>query len=622
MNETNNNQNSEYHWAKHAVFYQIFVRSYYDGNGDGIGDLIGITQKIPYLKELGISAIWLMPIMTSSTYHGYDVMDYYQIEPDYGTLSDFATLVEICHNNGIRVIIDLVLNHTSVFHPWFKEAILDASSTYRNFYTIASSIPDLATHWHSDWEYGTNLYYYGEYDRIMPDLNYENELVRQEIKKIAKFWIDQGIDGFRLDGAKTIHSDSSITHDWWKEFTSYVLSLNNNLFLVAENWYDSMYTIANFYKDLPSSFNFPMAAQLEQLAAGAIVDVITLFQDGHALYQQAATSSDSVISEWMDSIMIGNHDMDRIYSRLNSDKKVKLASSLLLTMPAIPFLYYGDELGMKGQSPDGNRREPMDWYTNGQGEGMVTMDDSYYFATCSYTIPNDGISYEDQKNNPNSLLHHYQKLIRLRQSNPLFALGTYKTLAITSDGLYVYRIFSNESKEQILVLHNIREQNIDFTFQVDCHKLLTKDNFSAGTYHRIAGYDSEFYTFIHTTFPIEGEHFIYKEQPIYTVTLVIQVPKNTPSDEPIYIVGDFNHWNPSGSQYRLTKVDHTTFSITLKRDYYSTIYYKFTRGGWDTREQNRNGEDLVGPTQTENRHYQFIENDTIIDCTIEHWIDL
>ena len=211
-------------WWSNDVFYEIFVRSFNDSNGDGIGDFNGITQKLDYLQELGVTAIWLMPIFPSPSYHGYDVTDYYDVNPQYGTMDDFKTLVEEAHKRDIRIIIDLVINHTSDKHPWFKEAKKDPNSPYRDWYIWSKTDPKYLGPWGERvWHSSTSGFYYGIFEAFMPDLNYKNPAVTDEMKKVASFWLkDIGVDGFRLDAAKHLIEEGSkqentkATHLWYQ----------------------------------------------------------------------------------------------------------------------------------------------------------------------------------------------------------------------------------------------------------------------------------------------------------------------------------------------------------------------------------------------------------------------
>lgn len=476
-------------WAENTVFYEIFVRSFADSNGDGIGDFQGIEENLDYLKELGIGAIWLMPIMETTTYHGYDVVDYYSTNPDYGTMEEFDSLVEACHKNDIKIIIDLVANHTSSENPWFKEALKDENSKYRNYYTIEETIPVSDIHpqysyWRQDEE--TGLYYFGHFDSIMPDLNYHNQEVRDEMKNIAAFWLEHGVDGFRLDAAKEVDEDIAVTLDWWKEFTTKVASIKQDTFLVGENWTTEYTLVGRYYEAMPSSFNFNAAEKILKMAEGKTVDIVTEMNTMRKRYQEKVEKSE-VNAIMVDSVMIGNHDMDRIASRLGEVEKVKLAATIQFTLAGTPFIYYGEEIGQKGQSPDDNRREPFDWYGDGEGEYMTQMTDIFFHPTLTYVQPEDGISVEEESGNPDSILKHYKKLIAMRNKHRAFYNGTYEVIAKGDGGIYGYKVTDGEN--QYLVIHNQTAENRSVTLNVSGTDIYHDAEITQGSVE-IKGYSS------------------------------------------------------------------------------------------------------------------------------------
>ena len=453
-------------WAETTVFYEIFVRSFADSNGDGVGDFKGIEENIDYLKELGIGAIWLMPIMETTTYHGYDIVDYYSTNPDYGTMEEFDSLVKACHKVDIKIIIDLVANHTSSENPWFQEALKDENSKYRDYYSIAETIPVAENHkdypyWRQDEE--TGLYYFGHFDSIMPDLNYHNQQVRDEMKSIAAFWLEHGVDGFRLDAAKEVDKDITVTLDWWKEFTKEVSSIKQDTFIVGENWTTEYTLVGRYYEAMPSSFNFNAADKILKMAEGKNVDIVAEMNTMRKRYQEKVENSEEN-AIMIDSVMIGNHDMDRVATRLNDVEKAKLAATIQFTLAGTPFIYYGEEIGQKGATPDDNRREPFDWYTNGEGKYMTQMTDIFFHPTLTYVQPEDGISVEEEKNNADSILNHYKKLIAMRNQHVAFYNGIYEKLETGNEGLYGYKVTDGEN--QYLVIHNQTAEDKTITLNV------------------------------------------------------------------------------------------------------------------------------------------------------------
>lgn len=606
-------------WARNAVFYQIFVRSFYDGNGDGIGDFQGITKNIEYLKELGVNAIWLMPMFESSTYHGYDVVDYYSVEQDYGTMEEFQELVDSCHENDIKIIVDFVVNHSSSYNEWFRDALSNPESEYRDYYLIQDTEPENMSMWWQDEE--TGMYYYGHYDSIMPDFNYDNAAVHEKIKDVAGFWLDKGIDGFRLDGSNNIDEENeSATHAWWQEFTAYVKEKNPDAFIVGENWYSNTQSIAPYYGDMYSSFDFPLCNKIADMTGGSQTDVVSILADVHQSYAAAAEGSNGLVSYFADSTMIGNHDMDRIATRAGSQENARLAAALLMTLPGTPFIYYGDELGQYGQSPDGNRREPFDWYASAEGEGMTVMKGTY-FDNMVYTVAGDGISYEEEAADENSMFHYYKKLIAIRKENPMLFYGKYETIGFC-DGAYAYCVTDDSASDMLLIIHALRE-DVSFTLKSAGTDLLTGTEYAADDTVNLSSKNTLILKCAAGGTPLSADEFSKDiSEGEYTITVSVTLPDNTPMDENVYIVGTFNDWNECDENYIMTRTSETTCEIKLTAEAYSSMEYKFTRGSWDMREQNAAGEDLVGPLQKQNREYIFETDEDVLECTIDKWSDI
>lgn len=606
-------------WARNAVFYQIFVRSFYDGNGDGIGDFQGITKNIEYLKELGVDAIWLMPMFESSTYHGYDVVDYYSVEQDYGTMEEFQELVDSCHENDIKIIVDFVVNHSSSYNEWFRDALSNPESEYRDYYLIQDTEPENMSMWWQDEE--TGLYYYGHYDSIMPDFNYDNAAVHEKIKDVAGFWLDKGIDGFRLDGSNNIDEENeSATHAWWQEFTAYVKEKNPDAFIVGENWYSNTQSIAPYYGDMYSSFDFPLCNKIADMTGGSQTDVVSILTDVHESYAAAAEGSNGLVSYFADSTMVGNHDMDRIATRAGSQENARLAAALLMTLPGTPFIYYGDELGQYGQSPDGNRREPFDWYASAEGEGMTVMKGTY-FDNMVYTVAGDGISYEEEAADENSTFHYYKKLIAIRKENPMLFYGKYETIGFC-DGAYAYCVTDDSESDMLLIVHALRE-DVSFTLKSAGTDLLTGTEYAADDTVNLPSKNTLILKCAADGTLLSADEFSKDiSEGEYTITVSVTLPDNTPMDENIYIVGTFNDWNECDENYIMTRTSETTCEIKLTAEAYSSMEYKFTRGSWDMREQNAAGEDLVGPLQKQNREYIFETDEDVLECTIDKWSDI
>ncbi len=604
-------------WAKEAVFYQVFVRSFYDGSGDGTGDFEGLKKKIPYFKELGVSGLWLMPVTKGESYHGYDVIDYYAVEPDYGSLEDFQAFLEKAHRHDLKVIVDFVANHTSTSHPWFIEASKGADNPYYDYY-IWTEEPEES---HLDREkfrplLETDRFYYAHYAYHMPDLNYHNPEVRQEIKEIARFWLKKGVDGFRLDGANVIDPDRDFTVGWWQEFNAFVKKVEPSAFVVGENWYHLSEDIAPYYEALESSFNFVMAEEMYKMALGSKIPVVEKIQEIHELYTSHAASNPA--SLFVDSTMVSNHDMDRIASRLGENEdKIKLAGSLLLTLPGTPYIYYGQELGQAGQSTDPNRREPFPWFEDLSGEGMTEMTD-HYEEPLRYLHPSDGISLQEQKEKKESIYNHYRRLIEIRNDYPAFFYSRNYNHYPVSAGSYSYTVSSENNDYSLLVIHNVFEKEKKLTVQhgpvrelLGDYTVSTDDELLIEPYHSaVLKYEQK------PPFPEKKDYVL----PLYTSTFKVKVPEDTPPEADVYMSADVNQWNPQDEEYRLQRKDnYYTLSVDFPRHY--LVQFKFTRGCWDTREQNEAGEDVVGADQQENRQHIFRTNGETIVLEIERWAD-
>ena len=441
-------------WWSEAVFYEIFVRSYYDSDGNGIGDFNGITQKLDYLQGLGITGIWLMPIFPSPSYHGYDVTDYYNVNPQYGTIDDFKNLVAEAHKRNIRIIIDLVINHTSDKHPWFKEAKKDPNSPYRDWYIWSNIDPKYKGPWGERvWHSSTTGFYYGIFEAFMPDLNYENPAVTEEMKKISSFWLtDIGVDGFRLDAAKHLieegltQQNTEATHLWYQnEFYPAYKAINPEAVTVGELFGDGLNTIANYIKNdqFDLAFNFQLANQFLKSAdsgnAGNLANTLKV--------------SDKAIPDHQYATFLTNHDQNRVMSVFNGNvNKAKLASFLMLTSPGTPFIYYGEEIGMQGQKPDEDIRLPMQW--SADEYAGFSMTNPWRAPAKDYAQVNIAL----QSGDSNSLLEHYRALIALRKAHSALRTGHVVLLETKNSGIYAaLRIDQNET---IMVLVNLTDESI------------------------------------------------------------------------------------------------------------------------------------------------------------------
>ena len=434
-------------WWNDAVFYEIFVRSFRDSDGDGIGDFNGITEKLDYLEALGIKGLWLMPINPSPSYHGYDVTDYYAVNSDYGTMDDFKRLLEEAHKRDIKVIIDFVMNHTSSKHPWFLSA-LTPGSEYHDWYKWSETDPGTLGPWGAKaWHRASNgQYYYAIFWDQMPDLNYDNPAVREEIKKVTSFWLkDIGIDGFRLDAVRYMAeddqlADSKANHAFLEEWGQYYRSINPQAFTVGEAWTDNanVKKYINTNKELASAFNFDLSAAMLKLNEGNTTSLRFILQ---------TTIRD--FPEQDNANFITNHDMPRVMNQLGTDKeqRAKIAAGILLTTPGIPFIYYGEEIGMSGTKPDELIRTPMQW-DNTQGAGF-TDGKPWEAINADFLL----VNVAKQTGDSTSLLEHYRNLIQLRNEHSALRIG--KTYVTDSKSNKIISYLRAGKDETLLVIINI-----------------------------------------------------------------------------------------------------------------------------------------------------------------------
>lgn len=428
-------------WRRGAVCYEVFVRSFYDSNGDGIGDLRGLTQKLDYINDgrpggndLGARCIWLMPIAESPSYHGYDATNYYKVEPDYGTNDDFRRFVAAAHARGIKVLVDMVLNHTSSENPWFQAALHDTASPYRSWYRFSRTKPDEKGPWGQEVWYRSPVrdeYYYAVFWSGMPDLNYETPAVREEAKKIARFWLtDMRVDGFRLDAVPflveegTLKAGAPKTHRFLHEYERYVRSVKRDAFTVGEV-YDTLGTILSYYPDqLDDYFTFP--------AADALITAVRTGSARHVLDPFLRMQDTLPPERW--SPFLSNHDQPRTLTSLGGDRRrLPVAATLLMTLPGFPFVYYGEEIGMSGDKPDERIRTPMQWTGAAPRVGFTTGK-PWEAAQSDASQANVAAQEAD----PGSLLHLYRRLIALRGSNGALADGRLIPLQASDTSVVAY----------------------------------------------------------------------------------------------------------------------------------------------------------------------------------------
>ncbi len=477
-------------WYKNAVFYEIYVRAFFDSNGDGRGDLRGLNQKLDYLQELGIDCIWIMPIYPSPLKDdGYDISDYYAVHPDYGTLEDFKALLEAAHARGLRIITDLVVNHTSDQHPWFQAARRDRHSPYRDYYVwsddptryagariIFLDVED------SNWTYDpvAGQYYWHRFYASQPDLNYDNPAVRLEMLKVMKFWLDLGVDGFRVDAVPYLFEREGTncenlpeTHAYLKQMRRFVDEHYPGRILLCEanQWPQDVRAYFGKGDEFHMAFHFPLMPRLFMALRRGDSEPIrwvltqtpeipdscqwcTFLRNHDELTLEMVSEEER---QWMwqeyapDPRMRLNLGIRRRLAPLldNDRRKIELAYSLLFTLPGSPILYYGDEIGMGDDLslPDRNGlRTPMQWQEGATG-GFSTARDLYS------PLVDPRINVAAQRGDPASLWRTVQKMIGVRKSH--LALGSGELAWIEQENRFIAAYRRVFGRSQIWVLNNL-----------------------------------------------------------------------------------------------------------------------------------------------------------------------
>jgi alpha-amylase len=445
-------------WTKGAVCYEIFVRSFFDSDGDGIGDFNGLTQKLDYVndgnantqRDLGARCIWLMPVAASPSYHGYDATDYYRVSPQYGTNADFKRMVAEAHRRGIRVLVDMVLNHASSDHPYFKDAALNPGSPYRSWFRFTSPQPQQKGLWgdnHVVWHKSPvrDEWYYGIFWHGMPDLNYDNPAVREEAKRVATFWLkDMGVDGFRLDAIPYLVEEGSKlsgtrgTHDFLREYAKHIRAVAPEAYTIGEVW-DSVGAMEPYYPDqLDAHFAFELSeALLTAVRTGSSKQMF----DGYLRLQRQFPAE-----RW--SPFLRNHDQTRTMTVFGGDvARARLATTLLLTLPGLPFVYYGEEIGMTGDKPDPRLRTPMHW-TRTKAAGFTTGVPWEPLQPDSLTA-----NVEALEGDPSSLLNLHRRLIHLRAAHSALGQGQLLPLRTSSDAAAAY--LRRDGDRVVMVVANL-----------------------------------------------------------------------------------------------------------------------------------------------------------------------
>ena|SRR5699024_1295097 len=530
-------------WWKKSVVYQIYPKSFCDTTGNGIGDIPGIISKLDYIKKLGVDVIWLTPVYKSpQNDNGYDISDYYEIEPSYGTMEEFEQLLDETHQRGMKLIMDLVINHTSTEHEWFKQSASAKDNPYRNFYIWKNSNTDSApNNWQSKfggsaWEYDENTeqYYLHLFDKTQADLNWENEIVREKLIGMMRFWAEKGIDGFRLDvinlisknqdfpnddtgDGRKFYTDGPKIHEYLHEMNQAVFS-KYNMLTVGEMSSTNLESCVLYTK--PVREELAMTFQFHHLK----VDYLNGEKWTKASFDFMELKE--ILTEWQVGMHEGdgwnalfwcNHDQPRVVSRFGDDgmyhkESAKMLATTLHMMKGTPYIYQGEEIGMTNpkfpsmkqyrdvesmnahntlklagktekeimeilqQKSRDNSRTPMQWSDDTQagftsGTPWIPLADNY-----------KSINVESALEDPNSIFYHYQQLIALRKKYDIITYGDFQLLLKNNPQVFAYKREWN--KEELLVISNFYGEDVSVNLPLtDVHPEILLSNYTDSTFN-------------------------------------------------------------------------------------------------------------------------------------------
>lgn len=434
------------------IYYTLFVRSFADSNNDGIGDLQGVTDNLDYLEELGITAIWLLPIFEANSYHGYDTTDYYSIKSEYGSMTDFDNLIKKAKEKNIKIMLDLVINHTSDQHPWFLESKKGSDNEYRDYYV---------------WQNGNP---YQSFTGGLMDLNLSNVEVINEIKNIIDFYIDKGVKGFRFDAVKHFFEEDGprlalINNlQLMAQLNTHIKSKDKDVYVVGEVLENDFQIVSNYSRSQNSYFNFYLKEE--------IINKVGLGSSSYLFssnLRRMYESYEKYNSNFVDSIMLGNHDLDRIASLVKNEDRLALTINTLLTLPGSPFIYYGDELGMKGvrAGEGGVTIDGITYYDELRRQPFIWKDDRQTTWLVDDFSNKDTKSYAEAKEDKDSIFNVYKNMINIRKSNPALMYGNeiYPFEDGTTQG-YLRVINDDNFKEAVLVIHNLSNKDVTLDYKL------------------------------------------------------------------------------------------------------------------------------------------------------------
>jgi len=497
-------------WYKNAIFYQIYVRAFRDSNADGHGDLPGLLEKMDYLQALGVDCIWLMPTYPSPLKDdGYDIADYFNVLDTYGTLEDFKAVVSAAHQRGIRIITDLVMNHTSDQHPWFQQARSSRDNPYRGYY-VWSDTPELYKDARiifldtepSNWTFdpATGQYYWHRFYAEQPDLNYDNPAVREAMKEVMRFWLDLGVDGFRADAVPYLFERDGTncenlpeTHAYLKEIRAFMDEHYPGRILLGEanQWPKDVRHYFGDDDEFQMNFHFPLMPRIFMaLKQGDRTPITWVFEQTPPIPPKSQwctflRNHDELTLEmvtpeerqWMWEQYAPNPRMRlnlgirrRLAPLLDNDpRKLRLANSLLFSLPGAPIIYYGDEIGMGDNiwlSDRNGVRTPMQWDPDLPNAGFSDAPSDRLYAPVidDDTYNPAKVNVRDQMVDPSSLWHFLRRLIDLRKRLPVLADGSLEWLPARSTAVAAY--LRRDERQTVLAVHNLSDAPQDVELQL------------------------------------------------------------------------------------------------------------------------------------------------------------
>jgi len=489
------------YWYKDALFYEVHTRAFFDSDGDGIGDLKGLHEKLDYIKSLGVNCIWLLPIYPSPLKDdGYDISDFYNIMPDLGLIEDLKDLISAIHHRGMRIIMDLVVNHTSDQCKWFQEGEADPNSPYHDYYVWSDTdqkykgtriifLDTETSNW--TWSEKAGKYFWHRFYSFQPDLNYDNPAVREEMKNIMRFWLDLGIDGFRADAVPYLIEREGTncenlpeTHDYLKELRTLIDEEYPGCILLAEanQWPRDLLPYLADGDEFHMAFNFPIMPRIfKSIGVGDCTSLIETLQETPAIPESCQWCTFLRNHDELTLEMVTEEDKQLLWNiyapddrmRLNlgirrrlaplmsgNMGKVELLYAVLFSLPGAAIIYYGDEIGMGDNIWLNDRdgvRTPMQW-TNEENAGFSAGRPEKLFQPLidSGVFDYRRINVQDQSSDENSFLNRLKSLIAVRKSHPVFPSHSFSIINTGNNA--IFSIERKNDKESILCLHNVSEE--------------------------------------------------------------------------------------------------------------------------------------------------------------------